>query len=107
MRGDEDEIVRAQIANATGDRLHNVIGGDATLTAVSEIPSSDIFLSLHLGAHGWKRHRSLLPDQPEDGFTVRASVPAEEIDLLCTTYEKGDEESRQLTRLMAQLSVSR
>lgn len=107
MRRDRDEIARAQIANAEGDRLHNVIGGDATLTAASEIPPTDVFVSLHLGANGWKRHRSLLPDQPEDGFTVRASVSQDEIDLLCATYEKGDEESRLLTRLLAQLSVSR
>jgi len=103
---DHEEILRAQVANAAGDRLHNVIG-DATLTAASEISATDAFVSLHFGAKGWKRRRSLLPDQPDDGFTVRASVPPEEIDLLCATYEKGDDESRRLTRLMAQLSVSR
>ena len=107
MRPDEDELLRAQMANALGDRVHNVIGADATLTAASDIPPSDSFVSLRLGANGWKRRRSLLPDQPEDGFTVRASVPQEEIELLCATYENGDEESRRLTRLMAQLSVSR
>lgn len=106
MNRDLDEILRAQVANAAGDRLHNVVG-DATLTAASELDHADVFVSLHLGANGWKRHRSLLPDQPEDGFTVRASVPPEQIELLCRTYERGDDESRRLTRLMAQLSVSR
>lgn len=106
MSGNHDEILRAQIANATGDRLHNIVG-DATLTAASDIPPGDAFISFRLGANGWKRRRSLLPDQPEDGFTVRASVQQEEIALLCLTYENGDEESRRLTRLMAQLSVSR
>lgn len=106
MSRNHEEILRAQVANAAGDRLHNVIG-DATLTAASEISATDAFVSLHFGAKGWKRRRSLLPDQPDDGFTVRASVPPEEIDLLCATYEKGDDESRRLTRLMAQLSVSR
>jgi hypothetical protein len=107
VSGDSEEILRAQLANAAGDRAHNVIGGDATLTAASEIPPTDAFVSLTLGANGWKRRRSLLPDQPENGFTVRASVAPEEIELLCLTYEKGDEESRRLTRLMAELSVSR
>ena len=106
MSRDHEEILRAQVANAAGDRLHNVIG-DATLTAASEISATDAFVSLHFGAKGWKRRRSLLPDQPDDGFTVRASVPDEEIELLCQTYEKGDDESRCLTRLMAELSVSR
>jgi hypothetical protein len=106
VSGNHDEIVRAQIANATGDRLHNIVG-DATLTAASDLEPTDAFVSLRLGANGWKRRRSLLPDQPEDGFTVRASVPPDEIELLCLTYETGDEEARRLTRLMAQLSVSR
>jgi len=103
----QDEIRRAQEANAAGDRLHNIIGADATLTAASEIGPTDAFFTYHLGGNGWKRRRSLLPDQPEDGFTVRASVPEEEIEILCRTYEKGDDESRRLTRLMAELSVSR
>ena len=102
-----DDVRRAQEANAAGDRAHNIIAGDATLTAASELAPTDAYFTFHLGANGWKRRRSLLPDQPEDGFTVRASLPAEQIDLLCRTYEKGDDESRRLTRLMAELSVSR
>lgn len=103
----DEELRRAQEANAAGDRARNVIGGDATLTAASEIAPTDVFVSYRLADGGWKRRRSLLPDQPEDGFTVRASVPQEDIDLLCRTYESGDAESRRLTRLMAELSVSR
>jgi hypothetical protein len=102
----EDELRRAQEANAAGDRARNVIRGDATLTAASEIAPSAFFVSYRLGPAGWKRRRSLLPDQPEDGFTVRASMPQEDVDLLCETYEAGDAESRRLTRLMAQLSVN-
>lgn len=107
MKADPDEVRRAQEANAAGDRAHNIIGGDATLTAASELDTANVFVSYRLGLEGWKHRRSLLPDQPDDGFTVRASVPAEEIEMLCRTYEKGDDESRRLTRLMAQLSVTR
>ena len=107
MTHDPKEIARAQAANAAGDRMRNIIGTDATLTAASELAPTDGFFTFHLGANGWKRRRSLLSDQPEDGFTVRASVPPEEIELLCRTYEKGDDESRRLTRMMAELSVSR
>ena len=103
----DDELRRAREANAAGDRAHNVIAGDATLTAASELAPTDVYVSYRLGHDGWKRRRSLLPDQPEDGFTVRASVPQEDIDLLCQTYEAGDAEARRLTQLMAALSVSR
>ncbi len=101
------EILHAQEANAGGDRARNVIGDDATLTSASELELTDAFVSFRLGEAGWKRRRSLLPDQPEDGFTIRAGVPQEDVDLLCRTYEAGDAESRRLTRLMAELSVSR
>jgi hypothetical protein len=107
VKRDRGEIERAREANAAGDRVHNIIAGDLTLTAASELAPTEAFFTYRLGANGWKRRRSLLPDQPEDGFTVRASVPEDEIELLCRTYEKGDEESRRLTRLMAELSVSR
>jgi hypothetical protein len=100
-----DEIRRAQEANAAGDRAHNLLDNDATLTAASEIAPTEIFFTYRLVAGSWKRRRSLLPDQPDDGFTVRATVPEEEIALLCRTYEDGDDESRRLTRLMAGLSV--
>ena len=101
-----DLIRRAQEANAAGDRAHNLIANDATLTAASELAPTDAFFTYRFVAGGWKRRRSLLPDQPEDGFTVRASMPEDQIELLCRTYEKGDDESRRLTRLMAELSVS-
>jgi hypothetical protein len=101
------ELLQAQEANAGGDRARNIIAGDATLTAASELQPSDAFVSYRLGDDGWKRRRSLLPDQPDDGFTIRASVPQDEVDLLCRTYEMGDAEARRLTRLMAELSVAR
>ena len=101
------ELLQAQEANAGGDRARNIIGGDETLTAASDLQAADIFMSYRLGDGGWKRRRALLPDQPDDGFTIRANVPQEEVDLLCRTYEAGDEEARRLTRLMAELSVAR
>ncbi len=100
------ELLQAQEANAGGDRARNIIAGDATLTAASELQPSDGFVSYRFGDDGWKRRRSLLPDQPADGFTIRANVPREEVELLCRTYENGDAEARRLTRLMAELSVA-
>ena len=48
----------------------------------------------------------MLPDQPENGFTVSAAEPDDQVELLCQTYESGDEESRRLTRLLAELSAA-
>ncbi|HYS52898.1 MAG TPA: hypothetical protein VER58_03910 [Thermoanaerobaculia bacterium] len=101
------EVLRAQQANASGNRERNVVG-DETLTSVSAaMRVSSGFLQYHLTSEGWKCHRALLPDQPDDGFTVSANESQEQIDLLCTTYESGDEEAKRMTRMIAEVSVTR
>lgn len=99
------EILRAQEANALGDRERNVVG-DETLTAVSTGVSVGGYVTCTLTPSGWTRRHSMLAEQPADGFTVAAREPPEQIDLLCRTYESGDDEARRLTRLLAELSVA-
>jgi len=65
------------------------------------------FLQYLLTPGGWKCRRALLPDQPEDGFTISANETQEQIDLLCSTYETGDDEAKRMTRMIAELSVTR
>lgn len=103
------EVLRAQEANALGLREHNVIGGDETLTAASAgVRLAGAFITWTLGDDGtWKRHASLVHDQPENGFTVAASESAEQVDLLCRSYEVGDAEARRLIRMLAELSAAR
>ena len=101
------EVLRAQQANAAGNRAANVVG-DETLTAASAgARAISGYLQYHLTTDGWKCHRALLPDQPDDGFTVSANESQEQIDLLCRTYEGGDAEAKKMTRMIASLSVSR
>ncbi len=102
-----NEVLRAQEANAAGDRARNVVG-DETLTAASAgAGGAPGFLQYHLTPGGWKCHRALLADQPDDGFTVSANESQEQIDLLCRTYETGDAEAKRMTKMIAELSVSR
>jgi len=53
----------------------------------------------------WTQTSSDSPKQPVDGFTVAAYEDEEEVATLCTAYERADEESRRLIRLVAELSV--
>jgi hypothetical protein len=102
-----NEVLRAQEANAAGDRARNVIG-DETLTAASAgVRAANGFLQYHFTPNGWKCHRAMLADQPDDGFTVSANENQEQIDLLCRTYETGDAEAKRMTKMIAELSVSR
>ena len=98
------EVLRAQEANAAGIREANVIG-DETLTSASERFAAS-FVTWTLAEGKWKSRPSLIADQPEDGFTLSAAEPADQVELLCRTYEGGDAEARRLTRLLAELSVA-
>lgn len=100
-----NELLRAQEANAAGMREANVFG-DETLTAGSARARLAGFVTWTLTDSGWKARRSLLPDQPPDGFTVAAGEPEDQVELLRRTYESGDTESRRLTRMFAELSVA-
>ncbi|HVS32226.1 MAG TPA: hypothetical protein VMS98_12330 [Thermoanaerobaculia bacterium] len=103
------EVLAAQKANLGGDRAHNLIGeeiGEATLTAASAGLKAKAWVTLTLEDGGWKRRKSLLPDQPENGFTVSGAEPDEQIEILCKTYQGGNDEARRLTRLLAELSAA-
>lgn len=53
----------------------------------------------------WEKKWTRSSEQPEDGFTVLATEPADHVEQLCETYLKADSEMRRLIRLMAQVSV--
>ena len=100
------EVLRAQEANLEGDRMRNIISGDETLTTASAGLRAAGYVTWTLLAEGWKKRKSLLPDQPDNGFTLAASEPEDQVELLRKTYENGDDEARRLTRLLAELSVA-
>jgi PilZ domain len=98
------ERLRALEANARGDRRSNVVG-DETLTSTSRTLATR-FVRWTLEDGGWKGQLSSSSRQPANGFTISAGEPDEEVSMLRRTYESGDEESRRLTRMLAELSVS-
>ena len=65
------------------------------------------YLRCTLNGKSWEKKWSRTPEQPENGFTVLASEPADHVEQLCETYLKGNPEDRQLIRLLAQVSVER
>lgn len=101
------ELLRAQEANARGDREHNVVG-DGTLTAASAaVGDRSGYLQYRFSNGVWKCRHVLIPEQPTNGFTVSSNETQEQIDLLCTTYATGDEEAKRITRMIAEASVTR
>ncbi|HEX8171794.1 MAG TPA: PilZ domain-containing protein [Thermoanaerobaculia bacterium] len=98
-----EAVSRAIEANARGERADNLLA-DETLTAAWSVQGSGFVIWTYRDG-AWKARRSLLADQPEDGFTVSASEPDEQVELLCRTYELGDGETRRMTQLLAAMSV--
>ena len=102
-----DELLRAQEANLRGEREKNVVGEETLTSASLGARAFRGYIVFRLTAQGWKQRRSLLPDQPEDGFTVSEDEPQEQIDILCRTYESGDAETQKMMRSIAELSTRR
>lgn len=99
------ELLLAQEANALGNREQNVYG-DQTLTAASSRVSST-FVTWTFGEGGWSSRASHVADQPAHGFTVYATEPEDQVALLRSTYESGDAESQRLTRIFAEMSITK
>lgn len=103
------EVRRAQAANALGLREQNVIDGDQTLTAASAAARSLAkgFVVWTFDGNEWTSRKALLPDQPEDGFTVAAAESWDQVEQLRQSYQDGDKEARELIRRLASLSVAK
>jgi hypothetical protein len=65
------------------------------------------YLRCTLNGNRWDKKWSRSPDQPENGFTILASEPADHVDKLCDTFLKANTEDRKFIRLLARLSVER
>lgn len=79
--------------------------GDDSSDEVRKLVQRSGFLRFAKVKGRWVRKWTLDPSQPEEGFTISANEPQEQVDLLCSLYEKGNDESRGLIRNMATLSV--
>jgi hypothetical protein len=107
IAGYEEQIRRAEEANAEGDAARNVIDGDRMLSDLgSAARSMQTFLRCQFRAGSWRREGTAIRDQPSDGFTVSASETEDQIQLLQLAYEESDERERRLLREFAAASLS-
>jgi hypothetical protein len=104
----EEQIRRAETANAGGDAARNVIDGDRTLSDLGAAArSKGTFLRCRLNAAGtWTSEVTADSGQPADGFTIAASETEDQIQLLRLAYEESDDRERHLLREFAAASLS-
>lgn len=98
-------ILAAQKSNASGERGESA--GASVLARLGEARRmrSRTYITFHLKDGTWWRAPTSSPKQPADGFTVGSHEDEDEIETLCRTYANGDEETRNLIRLVAELSL--
>ncbi len=98
-------ILAAQKSNASGERGESA--GATVLARLGEARRmrSRGFIAYHLKDNTWWRVPTDSSKQPPNGFTVGAHEDEDEIEILCRTYENGDEEARNLIRLVSELSL--
>lgn len=107
IAGYEEQIRRAEAANAEGDAARNVIDGDRTLSDLgSAVRANRMFLRCRLGAGRWSRELTASREQPSDGFTITASETEDQITLLQLAYEESEPDGRRLLREFAAASLS-
>jgi hypothetical protein len=85
----------------------NIEGGAKTKRM---IPTSSVvvdrgYVRCTLTGNRWDKKWSRSPEQPDEGFTVLATEPAEHVDQLCETYWQSNSEFRQFIRALARISV--
>jgi len=96
------KVLAAQKANASGDATHATI-----LAQIGEARRSRTrgFISFRLKDDNWWRVPTSSSKQPVDGFTVAAHEDDDELEKLCSAYAQGDEETRRMIRMVAELST--
>jgi hypothetical protein len=102
----EEQVRRAEVANAAGDIAHNVIDGDRMLSDLgSAARSKEPFLRCRLNAGRWTREVTASPAQPADGFTISAAETEDQVKLLQLAYEESDDDGRRALREFAAVSL--
>jgi len=96
-------VLDAQRANASGDHKSETLLG---VLGEARRTRSRGFVRYQFHDGAWSHEATQSPRQPNDGFTVCAHEDDEEIEELCRTYERSDEEGRSMIRLVAEISTT-
>lgn len=101
------ELMAERILRALDEQKANARGIPPLAAHMYQPGKGDRYRRCELIDGVWRRSETTRPAQPLHGFTVSADVAPEHIELLCRTYESTTLEGRRLTKLLAELSVSK
>lgn len=101
------ELMAERIIRAIDEQKANARGIPPLAAYMYQPEKGELYRRCELVAGTWRKTETIRPTQPANGFTVSADVDPAHVDLLCETWEKTTDEGRRLTRLLAELSVSK
>lgn len=101
------ELIGERIIRALEEQKANARGIPPLAAYMYQPEKGDLYRRCELIGGTWRKTETIRSQQPLNGFTVSAEVDPWHVDLLCETWENTTEEGRRLTRLFAELSISR
>jgi hypothetical protein len=103
------EIIGARVMRALEEQRANASGIPPLAAYMYQYQpeKGELFRRCELVNGSWRRTETIRSSQPLNGFTISADVDPDHLELLCQTWESTTTEGRRLTRLLAELSVSR
>jgi hypothetical protein len=111
---DSDDILRDVLTSVVTDEIERTRPRPAAAetaatfdpeTTAMRIPAP--FTTYRFDSGSWQRRGVFIPSQPPNGFTVPVDEDQNEMQSLCAAYQSGEEESRRLIRLFAELRICR
>lgn len=101
------EMIAGHIVRVLDERRANAKGiPPETTTFRRTAAHSSGFLQCRFVKGQWQNIKTQSSVQPDDGFTVSAEEPGDQIALLCKTYEEADRDGREMIRKLSSISIS-
>lgn len=101
------ELIGERILRALEEQKANAHGIPPLAAYMYQPEKGDLFRRCEFIDGVWRKSETIRAIQPPSGFTVSAEVDPYHVELLCRTWETTTDEGRRLTRLLAELSLSR
>lgn len=101
------ELLAERIMRAIEEQKANARGIPPLAAYMYQPEKGELFRRCEIVDGSWRKTETIRPNQPPNGFTLSAEVDPADVELLCEVWETTTDEGRRLTRLLAELSVSR
>lgn len=100
-------LIAERILRALDEQKANAHGIPPLSAYMYQPEKGDLYRRCELINGTWRKTETIHDTQPMNGFTISAEVDPFHVDMLCRTWENTTTEGRRLTRMLAELSVSK